>query len=610
VDAHSDGSLKPFGHYELLELLGRGGMGEVYRAYDTRTDRIVALKVLPPHLAQDTLFQQRFRRESQAAAGVNDPHVVPIHSYGEIDGRLYLDMRLIEGLNLGAILAERDRPLGPQLAVKVVEQVGSALDGAHAAGLVHRDVKPSNILISEREFVYLIDFGLARTAGDPGLTTAGSTLGTLAYMAPERFSGGSDPRCDIYALTCVLYECLTGSRPYPDDSLEQQIAGHMVAPPPRPSESDPKLAAFDAVIAKGMAKEPAKRYRTGSELAEAARRALNTPPPRSGQVKSRHSAHRAPARTGRRSPRRMFVASGVCVALVAVCAFGAWQWRGGPQQGDTRSVGVSESTAPPDDTNSSAMVESIAATVPADIRESGRLVIGVNVPYAPNEFRDAYGELAGFDIDLMNAIARTLGLGADYRETAFETIIPSVRSSAFNVGMSSVTDTREREELVDFVTYFEAGTLWAQRPGTPIDPDDACGLRVGVAFGVIQETEEIPAKSEACLAAGQPPIEKVVYTRQDDLTEALIAGDVDAMSADSPVTGFAVKLSGGSLEAAGEVFDSAPYGWPVSKGSPLAESLRQALVHVMSTGEYRTIATMWGVEKGMIDAPVINGAIR
>ena len=219
----------PFGHYQLQQLIGRGGMGEVYLAYDTKTDRVVALKVLPHHLAEDATFQQRFRRESQAAAGLNDPHVVPIHGFGEIDGRLYLDMRLIEGRNLGTILAEGDKPLEPAFAVAVVEQVAAALDAAHEAGLIHRDVKPSNILITEREFVYLIDFGLARTAGEAGLTTAGSTLGTLAYMAPERFEGGQvDPRSDVYALACVLYECLTGSRPYPADSLEQQIAGHMI----------------------------------------------------------------------------------------------------------------------------------------------------------------------------------------------------------------------------------------------------------------------------------------------------------------------------------------------------------------------------------------------
>jgi ABC-type amino acid transport substrate-binding protein/predicted Ser/Thr protein kinase len=595
----------PFGHYQLQKLIGRGGMGEVYRAYDTKTDRVVAVKVLPPHMAADTTFQQRFRRESQAAAGLNDPHVVPIHRFGEIDGRLYLDMRLIEGRNLGTILEDTDKALDPAFAVTVVEQVATALDAAHEAGLIHRDVKPSNILITAREFVYLIDFGLARTAGDSGLTTAGSTLGTMAYMAPERFEAGQvDPRSDIYALTAVLYECLTGARPYPADSLEQQIAGHMTSPVPRPSTVDPKLAAFDDVIAKGMAKKPAKRYQTAGELAAAARNALKAPVRTTGRS-GRHSARRA--RPGRRVSRRALAVMGAVVLVAAIGTVAVWQWRGGPGA-DTRPASVAESSSTP--TAAPGAVESIAATVPEDIRSAGRLVIGINVPYAPNEFKDTSGQIVGFDVDLMNAIARTLGLVPEYRETGFEAIIPSVRAGDFNVGVSSFTDTKDRESSADFVTYFEAGTLWAQQPGSGVDPGNACGLRVGVAYSTLQETEELPAKSQACEEAGMAPIEKVVYVQQDDLTKALIAGEVDAMSADSPATGFAIKTSCGALEPAGEVFDSAPYGWPVAKGSGLAESLRQALEHLMQTGEYRTIATIWGVEKGMIDTPVINGATR
>ena len=595
----------PFGHYQLQELIGRGGMGEVYRAYDTKTDRVVALKVLPHRLAEDTVFQQRFRREAQAVAALNEPHVVPIHGFGEIDGRLYLDMRLIEGRTLGAILSDTGKPLSPALAVNVIEQVAAALDAAHAAGLIHRDVKPSNILITDRDFAYLIDFGLARTAGEAGLTTAGSTLGTLAYMAPERFSGGqADPRSDVYALTCVLYECLTGSRPYPDDSLEQQIAGHMTTPAPRPSEKDPKLAAFDDVIAKGMAKKPAERYRSAGELAAAARQALTTRVRKAGSS-GRHAL--APPRPHR---RRALFAVGAAVLLVAAAGIGVWQWRGSENRSSsaTSLTGTASSSEPVPPAPGA--VPSIAATVPQQIRDSGRLIVGVNIPYAPNEFIDSYGKIVGFDVDLMNAVARTLGLTPEYRETAFEAIIPSVRAGDFNLGMSSFTDTKEREAAADFVTYFQAGTLWAQRPGVAIDPDNACGLKVGVAYPSLQESEELPAKSDACVAAGKPPIKKVIYTRQDDLNTALMAGEVDAMSADSPVTGFAVKTSGGQLEAAGTVFDSAPYGWPVAKDSGLAQSLQLALQHLIETGEYRTIATMWGVEKGMIDKPAINGAVR
>jgi len=598
----------PFGHYELRELLGRGGMGEVYRAYDTKTDRVVALKVLPPHLAEDTVFQQRFRKESQAAASLSDPHVVPIHGYGEIDGRLYLDMRLIDGKTLGDILAEREGPVETTLAVAVVEQVASALDAAHEANLIHRDVKPSNILLTRHDFAYLIDFGLARTTGEKGMTTAGNTLGTLAYMAPERFDAGqSDPRSDVYALACVLYESLTGSRPFPADSLEQQIAGHMVQAPPRPSAFDPRLAAFDDVIAKGMAKKPAQRYQTGAELAAAARRALNAPV-RGGTRSGRHSARRVPTHGAWRPSRTIVTVVSAVVLVAAFGTFGVVQWRSGPDDEDTRQAAVENSTVPPDPNLRAGAVASIAATVPADVRQSGRLVIGINVPYAPNEFKDSQGKIVGFDVDLMNAIARTLGLQVDYRETAFASIIPSVQAGNFDVGASSFTDTADREQAVDFVTYFRVGNLWARRAGTTVEPSAACGLKVGVAQGGLQESTEVPAKSDECSAAGLAPIDMVVFTRQDDLTKALVAGEVDAMSADSPVTGFAVKLSAGVLETAGDVTDAAPYGWPVAKGSGLAEPLKLGLEQLMKTGEYRTIATQWGVEKGMIDAPVVNGA--
>ena len=270
-----------FGRYQqLLELLGRGGMGEVWRAHDTATDRIVALKLLPTHLSHDEVFQQRFRREAHAAARLNNPHVIPIHFYGEIDGRLFVDMRLIEGRDLATVL--EDGPLEPSRAVRIIEQVAKALHAAHKVGLVHRDVKPSNILLDEDDFAYLIDFGIARAANETGLTGTGATIGSWHYMAPERFSArDADARADIYALACVLYDCLTGSRPFPGDGLEQQYGGHVATPPPRPSTTAPTVpAAFDEVIATGMAKDPDERYATTVALARAAHDAITTPIPR------------------------------------------------------------------------------------------------------------------------------------------------------------------------------------------------------------------------------------------------------------------------------------------------------------------------------------------
>ncbi|MFI5509995.1 LpqN/LpqT family lipoprotein [Mycobacterium sp. NPDC051804] len=267
-----------FGRYRLLELLGRGGMGEVWRAEDTATDRIVAVKVLLPHWAADTVFQERFRREAHAAAGLNEPHVVPIHDYGEIDGRLFVDMRLIKGSDLQTVL--RAGPLIPGRAVYIVEQIAMAVEAAHEVGLVHRDIKPSNILLAKFDFAYLIDFGIAHATGDGRLTNTGSTLGTWHYMAPERFtSGQADTSADIYALTCVLHECLTGTRPFPGDSAEQQITAHLMTPPPRPSLITRGVPTnLDTVVARGMAKNASDRYRSPMDLAHAARAALDTSP--------------------------------------------------------------------------------------------------------------------------------------------------------------------------------------------------------------------------------------------------------------------------------------------------------------------------------------------
>jgi serine/threonine protein kinase len=248
-----------FGRYRLVELLGRGGMGEVWRAHDTDTDRVVAIKLLPPHFSDNEEFQKRFRREAHAAAGLNSPHVVPIHNYGEIDGRLYVDMRLIEGRDLQAVLAEG--PLEPKRAVRIIEGVALALHAAHQVGLVHRDVKPSNILLDRNDFAYLIDFGIARAIDETRMTQTGNMIGTFQYIAPERLGTGAaeDGRVDIYSMAGL-------------------VAAHLSTPPPRPSITRPGVPPqVDEVIAAGMAKDPDQRYATTVELADAALNAITTP---------------------------------------------------------------------------------------------------------------------------------------------------------------------------------------------------------------------------------------------------------------------------------------------------------------------------------------------
>jgi polar amino acid transport system substrate-binding protein len=289
---------------------------------------------------------------------------------------------------------------------------------------------------------------------------------------------------------------------------------------------------------------------------------------------------------------------------VVVAASSALALSGCTKNTESTSPASSSSAAP------AAKVESIANTVPEAIKSSGKLIVGVNIPYAPNEYKDSStGKIVGFDVDLMNAIAQTLGLTVDYREESdFSKIIPAIQAGTYNVGMSSFTDSKQREQQVDFVTYFSAGSLWAQRAGGQIDPNNACGKKVAVESTTVQDTEELPAKSKTCTDAGKPPIDVVKFDNQDQAANAVVVGQADAMSADSPVTLWAIKQTGGKLVQAGEVFNSSPYGWPVKKGSPLAQSLLQALQHLIDNGTYKQIATSWGVQAGMIDKPVVNGA--
>ncbi|MEV6070709.1 ABC transporter substrate-binding protein [Nocardia sp. NPDC052001] len=254
-------------------------------------------------------------------------------------------------------------------------------------------------------------------------------------------------------------------------------------------------------------------------------------------------------------------------------------------------------------------VDTIAAKVPADIKSSGKLIVGVNTPYSPNEYKDpGSGKIVGYDVDLMDAVAKVLGLSADYKEADFEKIIPGIEAGTYNLGMSSFTDNKEREKTADFVTYFSAGSLWAQPKGKNVDPNNACGKRVAVQRTTIQDTDEIPAKSAACVAAGKPEITKVAYDEQSAAATALVNGQVDAMSADSPVTAYAIKQNQGTIEAAGAIFDSAPYGWPIKKGSALGPVLQEAVQYLMDNGQYKKIAENWGVQDGAISKSVINGA--
>ncbi|GAA3359970.1 serine/threonine-protein kinase [Saccharopolyspora gregorii] len=358
-----------FGPYVVQGLIARGGMGEIHRAHDSRHQRTVALKLIAERHAEDAEFRRRFQREAQATARLRDPHVIPIHSYGEIDGRLYLDMRLVDGTDLATHLASYG-PLDPDRAVGLLEQVAHALDAAHADGLVHRDVKPSNVLVGRTGFAYLVDFGIAYAASTgTAATSTGVTVGTLAYMAPERFGEGpAEPSSDVYSLTCLFYECLTGRKPFQREATVAMISAHLNDDPPRPGTTAPHLgSAFDAVIARGMAKDPAHRFGSAGELADEARAALHAAP-----TAPRTATARQPAEPPRRKSRRRLVIAGLAALGAVLVAGAAW------------TLTPSGRWQPTDDRRITAVP---GALVDADL--------GVSVPVSTPVCNDSYAVVVG-----------------------------------------------------------------------------------------------------------------------------------------------------------------------------------------------------------------------
>ena len=266
--------LADFGRYEIRELLGQGGMGVVHRAYDTVNDRVVALKRLSA-AATDHEYRARFQRESRIAAALSHPNVIPVNDFGEVDGHLFLDMMLVEGTDLRRALGGGE--VDPVRALEILGQVAAAVDAANERGLVHRDVKPSNILIAAGDHAYLADFGIARETSPEAtaLTRSGDLIGSWDYMAPERLSGGAvDGRSDQYSLACVLFECLTGRLPHPATDPAAKVAAHLLQPPPAPSVFSPTVTpALDEVVLRGLAKDPARRFESSTALIAAARAA-------------------------------------------------------------------------------------------------------------------------------------------------------------------------------------------------------------------------------------------------------------------------------------------------------------------------------------------------
>jgi serine/threonine-protein kinase len=320
-----------FGGYRIESVLGRGGMGIVFLATHERLERKVALKVIAPTLALDEEFRARFLRESQLAASLDHPNVIPIYDADEVDGLLYLGMRYVSGPSVQTLIRERGS-LPPVETLRIAEQIGGALDAAHRAGLVHRDLKPANILVAEPgDHAYLCDFGLAKLTSSKGMTQTGSFLGTVDYSAPEQIQGlPLDGRADIYSLGCVLFHCLIGEAPFARESDFAVLQAHLAEPPPILSSVRPDLPRpLDRIIITAMAKEPGDRYATAGALASDFKRAIRgalqptdpdatraAPVPPTVPQKAPVAARRRPFQ----ARRTRLVAAAILIAVLGVAA--------------------------------------------------------------------------------------------------------------------------------------------------------------------------------------------------------------------------------------------------------------------------------------------------
>jgi len=553
-------------------------MGAVYRAEDVRLGRKVALKLLVPELAESERFRERFFRESQVAASLDHPHIVPIYAAGEADGQLYLAMRYVEGFDLRQLIA-REAPLDPDRALRLIEQVGDALDAAHERGLVHRDVKPANILIagrSGREHCYLTDFGLTKqTSSISGLTGTGELVGTIEYVSPEQIRGETvDARADVYSLGCVLYECLSGERPFARDSEVATLWAHVNEPPAALATTHAELGTeIDPVMTRALAKAPADRYGSCGELVASARGVLGLPD--GSSLSARPRPRRARRLTPARWPLRVrsLVGAAAAVLVVAVIA-GALLLRGTDGLAEIRplSIGVI-------DPSNGDLVADIPIGFESSLIAAGEGFVWVLDPKAST--------LTRIDPETMEVVAPTRGIPAEGIPVALAVGEGSVWV-AVNQGRAlavmeigpELGDVRRRIVLQrtrtgTFSVLREAVALavgehavWALERGqgevTRIDPETGRSKRLAEGLGA---SSSIAAGGGAVWLGGINGVSKLDPATGAELGSTFVAGVLDSQTTAIAVGANAVWFTGSSsaklwqIQSGGEtVLDSFPVG--------------------------------------------------
>ncbi|MBF6166796.1 serine/threonine protein kinase [Streptomyces gardneri] len=390
-----------FAGYRIERTLGSGGMGTVYLARHPRLPRSVALKVLDPAAGADAEFRARFQREAELAARLDHPNIVEIYDRGSEEGRLWISMRYVAGADVAQLIQRRSHELPPSRVIEILAQAADGLDAAHRRGLLHRDVKPANLLVAAgdegRDHVFVTDFGIARSRDDTSrLTAAGALIATLGYVAPEQIRGEPlDHRCDVYALGATLYQMLTGAMPFARTTPAAVLRAHLAEPPPRPSAADPALpAALDVVVATAMSKRPADRYDSCRALAVAAAQAFAPPPaPRLAQPVARPR----PTPPVRSSPRVLATTAAVSVLFLALA--GVLLLRSNTVPG----VGIADSATPSASSTATAAPSSTATTAASSAwGRNAELVASLPglLPATPDGF--GYQGARCTDIDVVN----------------------------------------------------------------------------------------------------------------------------------------------------------------------------------------------------------------
>ncbi|MDD7938316.1 serine/threonine-protein kinase [Actinomycetospora lutea] len=554
------------GPYRLGRSLGSGGMGEVFHAWDTRRSRWVALKLLHARFGADEGYRQRFRREAEAAADLREPHVVPVHDYGEIDGQLYLDMRLIDGTDLATLL--RAGPLDPRRAVALVAQVAAALDAAHGAGLVHRDVKPSNVLVGPDDFAHLADFGIARPAGSVSVGEDGAVIGTLAYMAPERLRAEpADARSDVYALACVLHECLTGAPPFGDGDPSALVGAHLYLSPPVLPDDVP--AALGEVVARGMAKDPAARYASAGAFAAYAAAALrrrptapldppepDPEPPPADRVVAPHRWSTIAPRPLPRWVRRTFVVA--LVALVVVAGVAAVR----RYAGTGISIGISPVAVAFTASGAEAVVANAGSRTVTVLDTRGRGVVA-EIPLGDGRTVGAVADAAGEQLYVATTRrARDELVVVDLRRSAVAATLPlpepAVGAPVVDARRTTVfVPVRAGVLVVDLGTGRAVGRL-DRRPGglaagvdgtrlLAVDDRRSTAEVVDVRTGAPVRSIRLGAPAHLAVAA---PDGDTIYLGSTDPRHALTlvdpdrAAPLDEVALPGPVSGIAVARDG------------------------------------------------------------------